>query len=213
VSVKVITEPLSPSELISICSERAFEGLVVAGIREPDPLMWACDLKKIYPERAVRMAILHSPAELNEVSLPLAARGFRETELAQQPDSHSRRKILVDQPGRQLIVDGIQQNLSPAEFRLFLFFIRYCEVVFSRRELLHRTRPSKSAVDPRIVDVLIGRLRSKIDQGKGAASHFTTFPGIGYQFLRHDDEFIDGFTHRSFESWPCCESTEERTPS
>ena len=187
--------------------------MLVAGVDEPDPLVWVCNLRNSYPGRLLPIAILHSPTELATLSLALAAKRFREMEPPWYPTAHQKQTILVDHPGHQLIVNGTQQKLSPVEFRLFLFLIRYSGVVFSRAELLHRTRSSETAVDPRIIDVMIARLRARIDRAMPARSHFTTLYGIGYGFLRHGDAFIDGFTRRPFESWPCCPDAAATQPA
>jgi DNA-binding winged helix-turn-helix (wHTH) protein len=213
VSVKVITGPVSQEELVAIFSQQEFEGLMVAGVRDPDPLTWVFNLRSLYPGRTLPIAILHSPAELGAISLTLAARRFREMEVLRHPEAREGSTILIDQPGRRVVVNGTQKKLSPVEFRLLLFLIRYSDIVFSREELLHRTRSSKIAVDPRIIDVLIGRLRSKIDDMQAGPSHFTTLHGIGYRFLRHADDFIDGFTGRPFESWTCCPDSERTAPA
>lgn len=213
-SVKVITQPVSHDELVALVSGREFEGLLVAGVHEPDPLTWVCNLRNAYPGRTLPIAILHSPTELAPAALALAARRFRDMESSRYPGTpRLKRSILIDQPSRQVVVDGAQTSLSPEEFRLLLFLMRYSDVVFSREELLYRTRPPESAVNPRMIDVLIGRLRSCIDESGTALSHITTVYGIGYRFVRQDEVFIDGFTGRSFESWPCCPDSTVRPDS
>ncbi len=212
-SIKVITAPISDDEILAIVAEPSVEGLVVAGVREPDPLNWVCSLRNFCPGRNLPVAILHTTTELATLSLGRAAKRFREMDSRRPPRALRKHRIVVDQPGRQLVVNGLPKSLSPEELRVFLFLVRYSGVVFSREELLHRTRSSEVAVDPRIVDVLIGRLRSKIDAGKTSPSHFVTIYGIGYRFHRLGDEFIDGFTGLPFESWPCCPHAEVTTPS
>lgn len=172
------------------------------GVREPDPLLSVRDLRAVYPQLAFSTAILHSANELTGISLSRATRELREAESLPHSELAPKRTLLIDQPGRRLVVNGISRSLSPAELRLFLFLLRYCGIGFSREELLHRTRSSERAVDPRLIDVLIRSLRAKVDNGPPGASLFTTLYGIGYRFMRRDVEFIDGFTGRSFESWP-----------
>jgi len=56
-------------------------------------------------------------------------------------------------------------------------------------------------MQPQIVDVLIGRLRQKIDAHHRVA-HIQSVRGIGYMFRHNEDMFFDSLTNQPFLSWP-----------
>jgi hypothetical protein len=197
--VATITKAVSLDELISVCSAEDFEGLLIAGVHEPDPLTWVSSLRSHCRERWLPTAILHSPDELTKSSIRLAGERFRHMRHVKATGVRLKHQILIDLAGRQVVVNGKRENFGPLEFRILLFLIRFDDVVFSRGELLHRTRSSGRAVDPQIVDVLIRRIRSKFE---AAASSLTTVYGLGYRFLRHDDLYLDRLTGKPFGSWP-----------
>ena len=87
------------------------------------------------------------------------------------------------------------------ELRFLIWFLRYPNIVFSRVELLHRLS-SDALRNPRIVDVFVKRIRSKIDADSRSPEHLITVQGIGYIFQHNSDIFIDSITRDRFESWP-----------
>ncbi len=60
---------------------------------------------------------------------------------------------------RRVEVDGKELHLSPIEFRLLRHLLERPEVVFSRDELIQAVWPNMQFVEPRTVDVHVGRLR------------------------------------------------------
>jgi len=197
----VITQPLPFKELAAIFADTGFEGLLVAGVHDPDPLTWIRELRTLHPGRSLPIAILHSADELTESAVALASSRLRvlHQDATVRP---FRRSVFIDQPGRELRVNGKGLKCSPIEFRILLFLIRHAGIVFSRLELLHRTRAVGRRVDPRIVDVLIARLRAKIDGDHAENSHLIAIRELGYRFDRNSDVFVDVLTGGPFESWP-----------
>ena len=198
--VTVVTKEISRDQLASIVADKEFEGLLVAGVHEPDPLTWVRQLHSDYPEFTLRLAILHSVDELTDRSIALAGRRLGLNGISEGNVS-PKRSFVIEQPARRVLVDRLRISFNPMELRLLIFFVQHPDVVFSRRELLHRLRSGERDVDPRMVDVLVASLRSKMDSHDPKHSHFSTVHGLGYRFLWRDDVFIDGFSGKGFRTW------------
>jgi DNA-binding response OmpR family regulator len=106
--------------------------------------------------------------------------------------------------GREIIRDQTKWACSPAELRLLLFFLRYPEIIFSRIELFRRVCSDGGPRNSRIIDVLVHRIRAKIETASQSPLHLLTVRGLGYTFQHNSDIFIDSLTRGEFIAWPCC---------
>jgi len=77
---------------------------------------------------------------------------------------------------------GQEVTLTRAEFSLLLAFARQPGRVLSRDELTHVVAGRGAEPDDRSVDVLISRLRRKIELDPKAPRMIVTMPGEGYKF-------------------------------
>jgi two-component system, OmpR family, response regulator len=90
----------------------------------------------------------------------------------------------VDLLRRELInPEGALVELSGAEFDLLIAFMESPNRVLSRDWLLETARNRMSDVFDRSVDVLVSRLRRKIEQGGDGAEIIKTVRGAGYLFM------------------------------
>lgn len=90
----------------------------------------------------------------------------------------------VDLLRRELInPEGTLVELSGAEFDLLIAFMESPNRVLSRDWLLEVARNRTSDVFDRSVDVLVSRLRRKIEQGGDGAEVIKTVRGAGYLFM------------------------------
>jgi two-component system torCAD operon response regulator TorR len=78
---------------------------------------------------------------------------------------------------------GHEVTLTRAEFSLLLAFARQPGRVLSRDELTHVVAGRGAEPDDRSVDVLISRLRRKIEPDPKAPRIIVTMPGEGYKFI------------------------------
>jgi len=78
-------------------------------------------------------------------------------------------------------VDGESVHLTKTEFRLLHEFMQHPGRVFTREMLLERVWDYGYFGDPRIVDVHIGRLRTKIEKDTANPSRLVTVRGFGYK--------------------------------
>lgn len=109
---------------------------------------------------------------------------------ALQPPDRSASTILpfgqfrLDQTRRELLSpDGSEIALTNAEYRLLEYFLRHPNRVIPRTELLTELGNDLSQYMDRTIDVLILRLRRKIEQVPSKPVHLQTRRGLGYIFV------------------------------
>jgi DNA-binding winged helix-turn-helix (wHTH) protein len=112
------------------------------------------------------------------------------------------RYFRIDQRAREVSLGMQRMMCSPMEFRLLVFFLRYPDVVFSRTALLRRISGATDSAKPQIVDVLVRRLRDKVEFKNSRPEHIQAVRGIGYVFRHNGDVFLDSLTQQLFLSWP-----------
>jgi two-component system OmpR family response regulator len=83
--------------------------------------------------------------------------------------------------------DGAACPLTQAEFRLLEAFVRHPQRVWTRDELLLHTRSVDTDVFDRTIDVLILRLRRKIEPDPRHPRYIRTERGLGYLFAARVD--------------------------
>ena len=98
----------------------------------------------------------------------------------QEPSDTLRFEGVEIHPGRKVcIIDGQEVKMPRKEFEILCTLVSHPGQIFSRDELLNMIWPENTVVLPRVVDVNVTRLRSKLgDYG----SHIVTRSGYGYLF-------------------------------
>ncbi|HJV62914.1 MAG TPA: response regulator transcription factor [Albitalea sp.] len=90
---------------------------------------------------------------------------------------------ILDLAERELVhLDGSPCPLTQAEYRLLEAFVRQPQRVWTRDQLLERTRSLETEVFDRTIDVLILRLRRKIESNPKHPQYICTERGLGYVF-------------------------------
>jgi two-component system OmpR family response regulator len=79
--------------------------------------------------------------------------------------------------------DGSLVDLSGAEFDLLMAFLTHPQRVLSRDELLETARRRIGDIFDRSIDVLVSRLRRKIEPAEGSPPLIKTVRGSGYVFV------------------------------
>jgi two-component system torCAD operon response regulator TorR len=87
-------------------------------------------------------------------------------------------------PGARTLVNARGEfiSLRRSEFELLLAFVNNPGRVLSRDYLLEAVAGGRSDSFDRSIDVLVGRLRRKIEPDPGRPELILTVPGIGYRF-------------------------------
>lgn len=87
-----------------------------------------------------------------------------------------------DIPRRQLSRDGVPVRLTKAEYEVLVAFIANAGRVLSRERILSLTSHRGDGPSDRTIDVLIRRLRGKMEQDPRDPQLFVTVHGEGYLF-------------------------------
>lgn len=89
----------------------------------------------------------------------------------------------LDQARRELVAPhGMAVDLSGAEYDTLLAFLEHPHRVLTRDQLLELARNRLGDVSDRSVDVLVSRLRRKIESGSTDQAMIKTVRGTGYMF-------------------------------
>ena len=92
-------------------------------------------------------------------------------------------RFVIDEPARELRVDGEVVDTTPREFELFAYMVKNKGRAFSRADLLEAVwKSSAEWQDPSTVTVHVRRLRRKIEHDAEKPVHLATVWGVGYRF-------------------------------
>lgn len=87
----------------------------------------------------------------------------------------------VDPAGRRVVSpEGVEVDLSGAEFDLLGAFLSSPQRVISRERLLELSRARIADSSDRSIDVLVSRLRRKLSSASGPKTLLKTVRGVGY---------------------------------
>jgi DNA-binding winged helix-turn-helix (wHTH) protein len=182
--------------------------VLFVGALRPDPIEWIAVLRSRKARSEFAIAVIRSEDELPCLSDSACTVGRKLLSLTkglvrkdQLPEQKASRTLYVDPRAREVSRGGARITCSPTEFRLLVFMLRYPDVIFSREELLNRACPNGHPVDSRMVDVLVRRIRSKMEMVLEAPEYLRTARGLGYEFSRGHDIFIDRTTGHPVASW------------
>lgn len=89
--------------------------------------------------------------------------------------------LAVDFAAQSATLDGAAMDLTAFEFRLLEYLVRERARVVSKQELSDYLYPHDEDRDSNVLEVLIGRLRRKLDPG-GLLAPIETLRGRGYRF-------------------------------
>ncbi len=90
-------------------------------------------------------------------------------------------KIKIDSGQHRILIDGVNVDFSPTEFKLLHFLLTHPDRVFARDQLLDNVWGNQVYVEDRTVDVHIRRLR-KVLEPHGCDGYINTVRGVGYRF-------------------------------
>jgi two-component system response regulator MtrA len=95
--------------------------------------------------------------------------------------------LLLNADSHQVSRDGQEISLTPLEFDILLALARKPGQVLSREALLEQVWGYRFAADPRLVNVHVQRLRSKIERDPERPEIVVTVRGVGYRVDPHPE--------------------------
>ena len=90
--------------------------------------------------------------------------------------------LVVDITAQQVFVDGAAVELTSFEYRLLEELVRHRNEVLSKDTLADALYPHDEDRDSNVLEVMIGRLRRKLDPA-GTLKPIETLRGRGYRFV------------------------------
>ena len=98
-------------------------------------------------------------------------------------DHYSQDIFEVDTIGRAISMDGQILSLTNMEFELLELLLANPGTLFSRDDILKHLRGIEAKIFSRSIDILISRLRQKIEANPKEPKFIKTIWGKGYMFL------------------------------
>jgi len=92
-------------------------------------------------------------------------------------------RLIVDFKKRSVLLDGRPVDLTAAEFEILSVFVKNPGRVLNRDQILEKIRGIEWEPFNRSVDVLMSRLRQKLNDDPKNPSFFKTVWGTGYMFI------------------------------
>ncbi|GAA0078814.1 response regulator transcription factor [Clostridium sp. CTA-5] len=93
-----------------------------------------------------------------------------------------REPFIVDLYSQKLLKNNIEIDVTPKEYLLMKLFLENPNKAFTRDELLNLVWGYNYFGDPKLIDVNIRRLRSKIEDDSSMPKFIETIWGIGYRW-------------------------------
>jgi len=89
--------------------------------------------------------------------------------------------LLLDMNRKQAQIDGAGMNLTAYEYRILEYLMRHHQQVVPKERLIEQLYPDDEERDPNVIEVLVGRLRRKLESNNGFKP-IETVRGQGYLF-------------------------------
>jgi DNA-binding response OmpR family regulator len=106
-------------------------------------------------------------------------------------------ELRIDPERMEVTVAGVPADLTPLEFRLLWTLAEGRERALSRDEIFRRVWGGERGHGDRSVDVLVRRLRRKVDEVPGGYTYVQTLHGVGYRFMATRRRMPEGPDARS----------------
>lgn len=93
------------------------------------------------------------------------------------------RDLVIDERAMRVTLKAKEIELTTAEFELLLYFVRHLHQVVSRDDIMNTLQGIDSSVFSRSVDIMVSRLRQKLNDDSKNPRFIKTVRGKGYIFL------------------------------
>jgi two-component system response regulator PhoP len=89
--------------------------------------------------------------------------------------------LVLDTNRKQALVNGESLQLTAFEYRILEYLMRHHQQVVAKERLIEQLYPDDDERDPNVIEVLVGRLRRKLETAAGFKP-IDTVRGQGYIF-------------------------------
>ena len=121
----------------------------------------------------------YDPKEMHARIISLIRRYKKSVEMA---ESASESVFRIDDNRHEISFHGKPLVLTPAEYEILEYLVKQHSFSVSREQLVYHCKSLKDK-DSKSLDVIIGRLRTKIGDNSKAPKHIFSVRGIGYKLI------------------------------
>lgn len=101
-----------------------------------------------------------------------------------QEDMAKQKDLVVNEDKMTIMFHGKELQLTGAEYGILSYLIKKNGAVVSREELIYNVEAMSEETTNKSIDVIIGRIRAKIDENSKEPKYIQSIRGIGYKFLK-----------------------------
>ena len=126
---------------------------------------------------------LPKPYDAQELLLKIKALIRRNNFVQEQNADPVDKQFVCDNQKIEIYKDEQLLDLTNAEFQILAYFIKKAGYPISREELLLNVDSIKYESNIKSIDVLIGRVRNKIEDNPKKPEYLISIRGVGYKFI------------------------------
>ena len=122
----------------------------------------------------------YDPKEMHARIMSLIRRYKKTT--AEKEETISESAFRIDEKRHEIYFEDKALSLTPAEYEILEYLIKQHSFSVSREQLVYHCKSLKDK-DSKSLDVIIGRLRTKIGDNSKKPEHIFSVRGIGYKLI------------------------------
>ena len=122
----------------------------------------------------------YDPKEMHARIMSMIRRYKKTT--AEKEETISESAFRIDEKRHEIYFEDRALSLTPAEYEILEYLIKQHSFSVSREQLVYHCKSLKD-MDSKSLDVIIGRLRTKIGDNSKKPEHIFSVRGIGYKLI------------------------------
>ncbi len=125
----------------------------------------------------------YDPIELRARIMSLLRRHNQDFKISQK-NTHKKNDLIVDEEKMSIEFLGKELNLTIAEYEILAYLIKKEGGVVSREELIYNIDAINEDTTNKSIDVMIGRIRTKLNENSKNPKYIHAIRGIGYKLTQ-----------------------------
>ena len=192
-----------PSDAKKKLKENKYDLILLdLGLPEIDGLDFCKELKNIYPNIPIIISTARAdvadkviafdngaddyvakPYEPRELVARIEALIRRYKKINSNETKEQKGPFFVDKKSMQILKDGVPLKLTLAEYEIFSLLLEKKHQVVSREMIVNSTNSLRWDSSDRSIDVIISRIRQKINDNPKEPKYIRSVRGIGYKYI------------------------------
>lgn len=124
----------------------------------------------------------YNPLELRARIMSLLRRYNQD--FSSEPKQNEKKDLELDEEKMSILYLGDELNLTVAEYEILAYLIKKSGGVVSRGELIYNADAINEDTTNKSIDVIIGRIRHKLDENPKEPKYIHSVRGIGYKLTQ-----------------------------